>query len=61
MLQACFEVQLNVVVVTKFVADLADASLVAVAESLSERRLFSFDTDFYIYRLTDESALEIIA
>ena len=40
--------------------DLADASLVVVAESLSERRIFTFDTDFYIYRLTDDSVLEIV-
>lgn len=40
--------------------DMADASLVAVAESLSERRVFTFDADFYIYRLTDDSALEVI-
>lgn len=41
--------------------DMADASLVAIAESLSERQVFTFDTDFYIYRLTDDSALEIIS
>ena len=40
--------------------DMADASLVSVLESHSERRVFTFDTDFYIYRLTDDSALEII-
>ena len=40
--------------------DLADASLVAVAEDLSMRRVFTIDTDFYIYRLSDGSTLEII-
>ena len=40
--------------------DLADASLVAVAERLSLRRVFTFDTHFYIYRLSDGSMLEII-
>ena len=40
--------------------DLADASLVAVAERLSLRRIFSLDTDFYVYRLSDGSTLEII-
>lgn len=40
--------------------DLADASLVVAAESLSERRVFTFDTDFYIYRLADDSVLEIV-
>lgn len=39
--------------------DMADASLVAVAESLSEHRVFTFDADFYIYRLDNDSALEI--
>ncbi len=40
--------------------DLADASLVAVAERLSLRRVFTFDTHFYIYRLSDGSMLEMI-
>ena len=40
--------------------DMADASLVAVAESLSEHRILTFDTDFYIYRLADDSALDVI-
>ena len=40
--------------------DLADASLVAVAEIRSMRRVFTVDTDFYIYRLVDGSALEVV-
>lgn len=40
--------------------DLADASLVAVAESRSLRRVFSIDSDFFIYRLSDGSALEVV-
>jgi predicted nucleic acid-binding protein len=42
--------------------DLADASLVAVAESRSFRRLFTVDVDndFFIYRLSDGSALEVV-
>ena len=40
--------------------DLADASLVAVAEERKIRRLFTIDGDFYIYRLTDGSMLEVI-
>ena len=40
--------------------DLADASLIAVAESQSIRRVLTFDGDFYIYRLADGSALEIL-
>lgn len=40
--------------------DLADASLVAVAENRKLRSLFTFDSDFYIYRLRDGSALVLI-
>ena len=40
--------------------DLADASLIAAAETQSLRRVFTFDGDFYVYRLTDGSALEIV-
>ncbi len=40
--------------------DLADASVVAAAERLGTRRLFTLDSDFYIYRLVDGSALECI-
>lgn len=40
--------------------DLADASLVAVAESLKFRQIFSIDSDFFFYLLSDGSVLEII-
>ena len=40
--------------------DLADASLVAVAESRNMRRLFTIDSDFYIYHLADGSMLDIV-
>ena len=40
--------------------DLADASLIAVAESLGLRQVFTTDSDFYVYRLTDGSALEVV-
>ncbi len=40
--------------------DLADASLVAVAESRGFRSVFTIDSDFYIYRLTDGSVLNVI-
>lgn len=40
--------------------DLADASVVAAAEHLGVRRLFTLDRDFYIYRLADGSALEVV-
>ena len=40
--------------------DLANASIIAVAEHLGMRRLFALDRDFYIYRLADGSALELV-
>ncbi len=40
--------------------DLADASLVAVAERLHIRTLFSLDSDFHIYRLADGSVLQMV-
>lgn len=40
--------------------DLADASLVAAAEHLGLRRLFTIDSDFRIYQLADGSVLELV-
>lgn len=40
--------------------DFADAILLAVAESLSIRRIFTLDSHFYAYRLADGSALEVL-
>lgn len=40
--------------------DLADASLVAAAENLNLRQIFSLDSDFYIYRLYDKDAFEVL-
>ena len=40
--------------------DLADASLIAAAERLGVRRIFTLDSDFYIYRLANGSALECV-
>jgi len=40
--------------------DLADASIVAVAETRSLRRVFTIDTAFRVYRLSDGSALEVL-
>ena len=40
--------------------DLADASLVAVAESQKIKQLFTLDSDFYVYRLYDKDAFEVI-
>ena len=39
--------------------DLADSSLIAMAESRSIRRVFTLDEEFYIYVLADGSALEV--
>jgi predicted nucleic acid-binding protein len=41
--------------------DLADASLVAAAEGLGMRRVFTLDSDFRIYQLADGSALELVS
>jgi uncharacterized protein len=40
--------------------DLADASLVAVAERFHIQILFSLDSDFHIYRLMDGSVLQLV-
>jgi len=40
--------------------DLADASLVAIAESRQIKRLFTLDSDFYIYLLADGTVLEAV-
>ena len=40
--------------------DLADASLIAAAESLTLRRLFTVDRGFFNFLLADGSALEIV-
>ena len=40
--------------------DLADASLVVVAERLGLRQVFTVDGDFHIYRLADGSALACV-
>jgi predicted nucleic acid-binding protein len=39
--------------------DLADASLVAAAEVIGVRRVFTLDSDFRIYRTIDGAAFEI--
>ena len=40
--------------------DLADASIMAAAETLATRHLFSLDSDFRFYRLSDGSTLDIV-
>jgi uncharacterized protein len=40
--------------------DRADASLMMMAERLGSKRIFSLDSDFYVYRLFDGTALEVV-
>lgn len=39
--------------------DIADASLVALAESRGLKRIFTLDKDFHIYRLNNREAFEV--
>ena len=40
--------------------DLADASLVAAAERLGLRRIFTLDSHFYAYRIHDSKSFEVV-
>jgi predicted nucleic acid-binding protein len=40
--------------------DLADASLVSIAETLGDRDVFTLDSDFRVYRLADGGAFDIV-
>lgn len=40
--------------------DLADATLVAVAEERGDRRVFTLDSDFQVYRLHGRQRFEIV-
>ena len=40
--------------------DLADASLVVAAETLRLTRIFTLDSDFYVYRLNDTEVFEVV-
>ncbi len=40
--------------------DLADASLVATAETLHLTRIFTMDSDFYVYRINDIGVFEVV-
>ncbi len=40
--------------------DLADASLVATAESLNQRQIFTLDRDFQIYRFRGNQPFEVV-
>ena len=39
--------------------DLADASLVAAVEVLNLRRIFTLDSDFYVYRINNTGVFEV--
>lgn len=38
----------------------ADASLIAAAETLHQRRIFTYDSDFQIYRINDRYPVEAV-
>ncbi|HLV81836.1 MAG TPA: PIN domain-containing protein [Chthonomonadaceae bacterium] len=40
--------------------DLADASLVVTAETRNLHRIFTLDSDFYVYRINDTGAFEVV-
>lgn len=40
--------------------DLADASLVAAAEALNPKTIFTLDSDFYVYRFRDTDTFQVI-
>lgn len=40
--------------------DLADESLIAAAETLGQTRIFTLDSDFFVYRLQNGTSLEIV-
>jgi predicted nucleic acid-binding protein len=40
--------------------DLADASVVAAAETLGTRRIFSIDGDFLVYQRLDREPFEVV-
>ena len=40
--------------------DLADASLVATAETRQLRRIFTLDSDFLVYRINDSESFDVV-
>lgn len=40
--------------------DLADASLVAAAEALGLKRIFTLDSDFYVYQMNRQDPFEVV-
>lgn len=41
--------------------DFADASLVALAESQGLKRIFTLDSDFYIYQINDRDTFDVLS
>jgi len=41
--------------------DFADASIVSAAEVLRIRRIYTLDSDFRVYRLSDGSAFDLVS
>ncbi len=40
--------------------DLADASLVVLAEASGLKRIFTLDSDFYLYRIHDTDSFAVV-
>ena len=40
--------------------DLADVSLVVIAETTGLRQIFTLDDDFYIYRIRERDSFEVV-
>jgi predicted nucleic acid-binding protein len=40
--------------------DLADASIVVLAEASGLKQVFTLDTDFYVYRIADKDGFDVI-
>jgi predicted nucleic acid-binding protein len=40
--------------------DMADAALVAAAEALGEKRIFTLDSDFYVFRRHGSEPFEVV-
>ena len=40
--------------------DLADATLVALAEETGQRKIFSLDSDFHVYRIRGRQRFEVV-
>ena len=41
--------------------DFADASLVSAAETRNDKRIFTIDSDFYIYQWNDSAPFDVLS